>query len=120
MKTINNICHYIIGFSFAHAIGNLTDFNDFDTMGKLIAVPVLSLFIGACIGFVIEWLENVATKQPYDLTDILRTMFGAFFGGLTSVLFPDLNLFMWVTLSISGALCLVELYFLYKIYTQRK
>jgi hypothetical protein len=47
-------------------------------------------------------------------------MIGALFGGLTATLFPNLDLFMWVMLSISALLCLVELYFLYKIYKQRK
>jgi hypothetical protein len=120
MKKINDLCHIIIGFSFVHAIGNLTDWNDFDTVGKFIAVPILSLFFGLCIGFCIEWIENVVVKSDYDVSDIVRTMFGAFFGGLTSVLFPNLNLFMNITLGISAMLCLVELYFLYKIYKQRK
>ena len=120
MKTANNIAHYILGFTLSHAIGNLTDFNEFDTYGKLIAVPVLSLFFGLCLGFVIEWTENVVTKQDYDTTDILRTMVGAFFGGLTATLFPNLNLFVWITLGISAMLCLVELWFLYKIYKSNK
>ena len=109
MKTFNNICHYIIGFSFLHAIGNLTDWNEFDNYSKIIAVPVLSIIIGAASGFAIEWVQVVIIKKGWNNTDILRTTIGAFFGGLMSVFFPNLNLFMWISLGISASLILMEL-----------
>ena len=120
MKKINNLCHYFLGFAIVHAIGNLTDWNDFDTIGKFVAVPILGLFFGIAIGFVIEWIESVVTKESFDLIDIARTMIGGFLGGLFATLFINLNLFMWVTLSISAMLCAVELIFLYKRYKRNE
>lgn len=120
MKQFSNICHYFVGFVWLYAIGNLTNWNEFDNYSKIIAVPLLSIIITAVLGFFIEWVQGLATKQQFDLTDIIRTVIGGFFGGLTAVLFPNLNLFMWISLGVTAILSAVELILLYKIYKQRK
>ena len=109
MKTLNDIFHYLIGFSFLHAIGNLTNWNEFDNYSKIIAVPILSIIIGIAIGFGIEAIQDLIVKKGFDNTDIARTTIGAFFGGLMSVFFPSLDLFMWISLGVSASLIIMEL-----------
>ena len=120
MKQFSNICHYFVGFVWLYAIGNLTNTSTFDLYGKFMAV-VVSIFLGAFFGWIIEQVQFYFTdeQKPY-LDDIVRTSIGGLFGGLMAVLFPKLNLFMWISLGVTAILSAVELILLYKIYKQRK
>lgn len=120
MKTFNNICHYILGISIMYFIGNATEFSTYTDYSKVIAI-ITSLFLGFGIGWSIEQFQFYITKVAKAYwNDVARTTVGFLIGGLMAVFFPNLNLFMWVSLSVTAILSAVELILLYKIYKQIK
>lgn len=81
-----DLLHYIIGAVLMYLIGVATNFNTYTIEGKYIGVPLLSLFLGAFVGFCWELYHWTKSGAYIDEKDILRTMTGFLIGGMLATL----------------------------------
>lgn len=81
-----DLLHYILGAIIMYLIGLATNFSTYTIEGKYIGVPLLSLFLGAFVGFVWELYHWVKSGDYMDFNDILRTMTGFLIGGMLATL----------------------------------
>ena len=104
---MRNAFHVLIGFSIMYVIGSLTNFAEFDVYSMTVGVPLISLVVGAVIGFFWEWRQSLQNPKNFDNNDIFRTALGALSGGIFSLWLPDINWLM-ITLSITSAVLVLK------------
>lgn len=81
-----DLLHYVVGAVLMYLIGVATHFSTYTTEGKYIGVPLLSLFLGAFVGFGWELYHWIKSGAYMDEKDILRTMTGFLIGGMLATL----------------------------------
>lgn len=81
-----DLLHYVVGMGLMYLIGVATHFSTYTIEGKYIGVPLLSLFLGAFVGFGWELYHWVKIGAYMDFNDILRTMTGFLIGGMLATL----------------------------------
>jgi hypothetical protein len=92
-----------------YILGSLTNFSEFTNYSMIVGVPLISLVVGATIGFFWEWLQSLINPKNFDKNDIFRTAVGTLLGGLFSLWCPDVNLLMIPLCAISIGLVLIDL-----------
>lgn len=83
---MRNFLHILCGFAIMLAIGILAKFSTYTTEGRLIGVPLLSVFFGLFIGFAWELYRWKIGRSYIDINDIFRTAIGALIGGVIACL----------------------------------
>jgi len=78
-REINDIFHYILGFSIMYDIGVLTKFYTYTIEAKIIGVTLVSILFGFIFSGVWE-----GTSKDFDKKDILRTATGFALGGIVA------------------------------------
>tara|TARA_R110000868_G_scaffold334941_1_gene595607 strand:+ start:237 stop:587 length:351 start_codon:yes stop_codon:yes gene_type:complete len=91
MKTIRDLAHYVLGFTFLYCIGNATATSDFWLWQKIVGSIFIGFAFGGFIGAVWEFGNKVAFGIQGDIKDIIRTAIGGFLGCLTACFFTDIT-----------------------------
>lgn len=116
---MRNAFHVQIGFTIMYLIGCLTGFAEFTLYSKIVGVGFISIIVGLAIGFAWEWLQALINPKVFDENDIERTIIGTVFGGIFSIIFPDVQWLLWGSCIISTFLIVKDLIFLYKIFKNK-
>ena len=92
-----------------YAIGNLTNFAEFTSFSKAVGIPLISITVGLGVGFAWEWRQSLINPKIFDWNDIERTVIGCVIGGILSVLIPNVQWLIVLTVIISGCLIVNDL-----------
>ena len=110
---MRNAYHIFIGATLMYLIGCLTNFQTYTLDSKIIGVPLVSITIGLCIGFIWEWFQSYKLMTFFDWNDVFRTAIGTFIGGLFS-LFIVSDVIMIITCVVSCILVVNDLTYILK------
>tara|TARA_R110000868_G_scaffold14426_4_gene67255 strand:- start:48936 stop:49289 length:354 start_codon:yes stop_codon:yes gene_type:complete len=113
MENFRNSLHIFIGFSLMYTIGNLTYFSTYTLNSKIFGCTLASLVIGGALGAGWEWLQSLKNPKNFDKYDVMRTAIGSLLGGVLAIFYPNLDLLMYTTCSISLIIILTECVIIY-------
>lgn len=110
MITLRNIGHYIIFGMVAYLIGNVTELHFYKGIGNLIACAFAGAVIGLVGGFLFDWLQELFKVGKIDMTDVLRSGIGGFFGGALAF-FTGNDFLFWLFVVVCVITAILEFYF---------
>ena len=96
----NNVLHVILMFSILYLIGVATEFSEFTTEAKIIAIAPSSYIIGWVIGFFLEFGQSKLMTDSYSKTDMILYAIGGLIGGVASIFFVNLSIIAFIGILI--------------------
>jgi hypothetical protein len=109
MKTIRNIAHYIIGFTFLYTIGNATYVSDFRLFEKIFGSIIIGLIFGGTIGAFWELFNYIAFGIKHDENDIKRTAIGGAFGCMLACFYSNIEFISFWLFYVCIAIVIADL-----------
>lgn len=105
----NNVLHVILMFSILYLIGVATEFSEFTTEAKIIAIAPSSYIIGWVLGFFLEYGLAKLMTDSYSRTDMILYATGGLIGGVVSIFYINLSFLCFIGISLCFIAAIVDI-----------